>query len=134
MNLLITTGRLTKDAVVRFTAKGDSVAGFTVATDIGYGDNKHALFIDCSVWGKRAEALEPYLKKGTAVTVSGEADLREWESNGKHGANITLRVNDVVLQGGGKPADKPSDSGFRKPIDARNEPTQDDFDASQIPF
>ena len=130
MNLLITTGRLTKDSILRFTASGTPVLNFTVATDVGFGESKHGVFIDCSLFGKRAESLDPYLLKGSQVTVQGEADLRLWESGEKHGANITCNISDVVLQGSKSEADtKEKPQGFRKP--------QNDFgddDLEDVPF
>ena len=125
------TGRLGKDAELRFTADGKAVLGFTVASDAGWGDKKHTNWIDCSVWGKRAESLAPYLIKGLAVTVNGDADLREWESNGKTGKTLSCNVNDVEMHGKGesKPDEpKASDSGFRKPA------TANDFADDDIPF
>jgi len=129
MNVCTFPGRLTADAEVRFTAGGDPVASFTVANDVGYGEKKHALFVRCSLWGKRAEALAPHLLKGVPVTVSGEADLRTWEANGKSGTSLELRVSDLALQGGKRTEEKPQ--GFREP---KAEAPAADFDDSDIPF
>ena len=135
MNYLITTGRLTKDAKLAFTANGDPVLNFTVATDRGWGDNKHTLFIDCALWGKRAQSLDAYLKKGGQVTVRGECDLK---LDSEYPAKITLKVDDVALQGS-KPepetASNPSDSGFRNKSTATAYGTSNGFeDDSEIPF
>lgn len=93
-------GRLGKDGELRTTQKGESVLGFSVGTDVGYGDNKKTVWLECSVWGTRAEKLAPYLLKGASVTVTGAADMRFWESNGKSGTSLTCRVSEVTLQGG----------------------------------
>ena len=100
MNVFTVAGRVTKDAEQRFTANEKAVLGFTVATDVGFGEKKHPLFIRCSLWGKRGEALAAYVLKGSPVTVSGELDLREWESNGKSGTSLELNVTEIALQGG----------------------------------
>ena len=100
MNVFTVAGRVTKDAEQRFTANEKAVLGFTVATDVGFGDKKHPLFIRCSLWGKRGEALAAYVLKGSPVTVSGELDLREWEANGKSGTSLELNVSEIALQGG----------------------------------
>ena len=129
-------GRLVRYASLKFTADGSPVLGFTVACDVGYGENKSTCYVNCSVWGKRAEALDPYLKKGLAVTVIGNGQLREWEQNEKHGAEITCNVSEVVMQGSKsdkpaeKPAEKPPAKGFRdKPA-----PAPDFNDDSDLPF
>ena len=130
---IIVAGRLTKDAVLRFTADSKPVLNFTVATDVGFGDRKHGVFIDCSLWGKRAEALDPYLKKGKQVTCIGGGDLRTWESNGKSGSNITCNIQEVTMQGGGEaPNDTSSPQGFRDKPAPQAQDTG--FDDDDIPF
>ena len=125
-------GRLTRDATLRFTADSSPVLGFDVACDVGYADKKHAVYIACSLWGKRAESLDPWLKKGTSVTVTGAGDLRLWESNGKSGASIELRVNEVALQGS-KP-DSDSQAKPAKPGGFRDNTAAEAFDEDKLPF
>lgn len=129
---IIATGRLTRDATVNFTADGKPVLNFAVATDVGFGDKKHPVYLGCSLWGKRAESLDPYLKKGTSVTISGTGDLRTWEKGDKHGAEITVNIQDVVLQGGkAEPSESPQ-QGFRdKPAPKSG---GGGFDDDDIPF
>lgn len=95
MKSITIAGRITRDAENR-TAGSDSVTGFSVAVDDRQGREKTTIFFDCSIWGKRGEALSQYLVKGTPVTVSG--DLSKREHDGK--TYLTIRVNDVTLQGG----------------------------------
>ncbi len=102
MKSITIAGRCTKDAEVRRTQDGTEVAGFSVAVDDGFGQNKSTLFFDCSIWGKRADKLAPMLTKGKQVTVSGDLGQREY--NGK--TYLTIRVADVTLQGGGKRDDQ----------------------------
>lgn len=104
MKSIVVAGRLGKDSVHRKTQGGDSVLGFSVATDDGYGQNKRTLWFDCSLWGKRADALAQYLVKGTSVAVSGDLSTREHEGK----TYLTIRVNEVTMQGGGEKQDKPA--------------------------
>ena len=97
MKALTIAGRLTKDAETR-EAGSDRVTSFSVAVDDRAGREKTTLFFDCSMWGKRGEAVQPYLTKGSSVTVNGDLGTRE--HNGK--TYLTVRVNDVTLQGGKK--------------------------------
>lgn len=100
MKSIVIAGRMTKDAELRRLANdGTLVLSWGVAVDDGYGQNKRALFFDCSLFGKRGEALEQHMLKGTSITVSGDLSTRE--HNGK--TYLTVRVSDVTLQGG-KPA------------------------------
>ena len=101
MKAICIAGRLGKDAALRRTQDGTAVLGFSVAVDDGYGQNKSTMWFDCSVWGKRAEALAQYLTKGTAVAVSGEFGTREHEGR----TYLTVRVDNVAMQGGGQQRD-----------------------------
>lgn len=98
MKIIVIAGRLGKDAELRRTQDGTAVLNFTVAVDDGYGERKGTLWFDCSLFGKRGEALEPHLSKGNAVTVSG--DLGKREHDGK--TYLTVRVSELTMQGGEK--------------------------------
>lgn len=104
------TGRLGRPAETRHTQSGDKATSFAVATDLGWGDKKKTLWIDCTIWGDRGEKLAPHLTKGQAVTIQGRPDLRTWDKDGKHGAAITCTVQELELMGG-KKDDQPSSSG-----------------------
>lgn len=122
-NTITFHGRLVADAR-QGNAGGTPVCNFKVASDVGYGDKKHTNFIECALWGKRAEGgVVPYLVKGAAVYISGELTIKDpRENNGKHYNDISVRVNDLDLIGGKREA-------------SSSEPTEprDDLDDS-IPF
>ena len=88
-------GRLGKDAETR-QAGNSSVTGFSVAGDTGFGDRKQSHWFNCSLWGKRGEAMQQYLTKGQEVVVIGEYSEREYNGN----KYKELNVLDVKLMGG----------------------------------
>jgi single-strand DNA-binding protein len=87
-------GRLTRDAQMRTTANGNTIASFSVATDHGFGDRKNTTFVGVSVFGKDAEFCGK-LVKGDRVAVSGAGYLRSWDSNGKAGSEFSLDASRV---------------------------------------
>ncbi|MDE0590434.1 single-stranded DNA-binding protein [Halocynthiibacter sp. C4] len=100
MQKLIIAGNVGKDAELRRTQNGDAVLGFSVAVDNGKdknGNKRETTWIDCSVWGKRAESLENHIKKGIKLTLEGRPTVRE--HNGK--AYLGMSVNELTFQGGG---------------------------------
>lgn len=100
MNVFTFTGNLGNDAEQRHTTGGDSIVSFNVAVKSGYGNNAITSWIKCAVWGKRGEALLPYLKKGQLVGVSGEFAARPWkDKQGVEKISNEVRVNDVKLLG-----------------------------------
>jgi single-strand DNA-binding protein len=118
-------GGLGKDAELRTTQSGDKVASFSVAVDHRQGSEKSTVWFDCSLFGKRAEALSQYLTKGTRVAVSGDLGTREY--NGK--TYLTVKADQVTLLGGGQGGQS---SGGSDP--ARQAPARDDLDRDTIPF
>lgn len=122
MKNLTIAGGVGKDAVTRTTQGGDKVTSWSVAVDDRQGQDKRTLWFDCSLWGKRGEALSQYLTKGTRVAVSGELSTREHEGR----TYLTLRANEVTLLGGG-------DRGAAPAGGAAGNPTPGGYD-DEIPF
>lgn len=91
MNICTFKGRIGRDAVTRHTQAGKAVTGFSLAVDIGWGDNKQTLWLDCSLWGDRGEKLAQHLVKGSQPTVSGEIGTREHDGK----TYVTLNVREV---------------------------------------
>ena len=76
---LILIGNLGNTPETRYTAKGDPVTSFSVATSRKYGETDETTWFRVSVWGKQAESCSKYLSKGSKVLVEGR--LRP-DSNG----------------------------------------------------
>ena len=100
MNVFSFNGNLGRDVEVR-QAGGSTVANFVVAVKAGYGEREQTLWLDCALWGKRAEGgLVQYLTKGQQVCVTGELGTRKYEKDGAEQTVLTINVNDVALVGG----------------------------------
>ena len=98
MLLTIAAGDIGKDAVTR-QAGQNSVTGFSLATEERRKGEKVTTWIDVSIWGKRGEALQPHLTKGSKVTVSGRLSTREHDGR----TYLQIDADNVALQGGGQP-------------------------------
>ena len=132
MNNITIAGQLGRDAEVRFLSNGDPVASFSVADS--QGKDKATIWWRCSLFGKRAQSLAPYLMKGQSVTVSGNVALREYEQDGVKKTSMEIRVNDVALQGGKPQQSEPSRPAARPaPAGAKAPSRFDDMD-DDIPF
>jgi len=109
MNLSTFTGRLGRDAETRQTQNGTAVASFPLAVDVGWGENKRPMWIDCAIFGKRAESgLIPHLVKGKQIAVSGSIEDRQFEKrDGTQGFKIALSVDQLDLLGGGEGQQQP---------------------------
>ena len=78
MNIHIIHGRLVRDPeLTKGNDDKSSRCNFTVATDRRYGDETD--FFDCVIFGKRAEVISKYFRKGSEILVSGEGQIRSYE-------------------------------------------------------
>lgn len=140
MNFITVTGNLGRDAEKRVLQDGSSVLSFSVA-DSSQGKDKPALWWNCGLFGKRADALEQYMRKGQQVTVVGQVTEREYtDKDGTQKKAFSVRVTDVALQGGKRDDDSgtsyaPKSQSAERPAAAqaaRSAP-DDDLDGD-IPF
>lgn len=79
-------GYLAKDAELKQSKNGKDYLTFSVANNVGFGDNKKVNWINCSDFKQSAMKLSEYLKKGTHVLVNGTVSLNEYEN--QHGVTV----------------------------------------------
>jgi len=101
MQTIVITGRLSKDAEIR-QAGSSEVCAFDVAVDQGFGDKKVTNWFRCQFWGKRGTSVQPYLLKGSSVTVSGELETSMYQDK----MQLGVRVNEVQLPPRAQAADQ----------------------------
>ena len=131
MNTITVAGNLGKDAEIRNMPNGDPVASFSVADS--QGRDKPSIWWNCQIFGKRAQALAPYLLKGQQVTVVGSVTEREWvDKDGGKRKSMDVRVQELALQGGRKDSEAPAP----RPVATAPRQAAPSFDSmdSDIPF
>lgn len=102
LNTCTESGRLGKPAELRYTNTGVAVVTFSIAVDErrkqadgSYQDE--ANWFDCVMFGKRAEALQPYLAKGTKLSLVGHLRQSTYERDGQKRSRVEIVVDDVEL-------------------------------------
>lgn len=80
INRVVLVGRLTRDPELRRTQEGTAVANFTIAVDDRF-NKENTNFFNCVAWGKTAEFVSEYIKKGHLVGVDGRLAQRTYENN-----------------------------------------------------
>lgn len=102
INRVIITGNCTRDAELRRTGGGTAVLVFSVAVNDRRKNNQtgewedYANFIDCTMFGTRAEKLAEYIKKGTKVAVDGKLHYSSWESKeGQKRSKLDVTVDSI---------------------------------------
>ena len=99
-------GRLGKDPDVKTFEKGKKLATLTLATNETYKNHKGEKIQDTQwhslvVWGKLADVVSKYLKKGSEIAIEGKLVHRAYETgNGEKKYFTEINVNDLVMLGG----------------------------------
>lgn len=131
MNSCNFIGRIGRDAESKPVGKHE-VANWPIAVDVGYGDNKSTLWIDCALWGERAPKLAGMLRKGDNVGVSGSISLRDYQAkDGSTKTTIVMRVADVKLLGTKPQQEEPAP---KRKAAAQPAPAEAEFQDDDIPF
>ena len=96
INNVVLTGRVTKDIELKVTPTGKSVCSFSLAVERKFVQNGEKVtdFINCQLWGKSAETLEKYVKKGMMIGVEGRLQTRKYTNQ----QGQTVYVTEVVAE------------------------------------
>lgn len=131
INKVIIIGNLGKDPEIRYTPSGDAIANLSVGTTESWKDKQSGEKKEVTEWhkvvayGKTAQLIGEYLKKGSKVYVEGSLRTRKWQDNeGKDRYTTEIRCNEVQFLDGKRDEQKPvgksnqpvfADEGFSEP-------------------
>lgn len=99
-------GTLGRDPEVRYMPNGNAVANLSLATDESYNDKQTGQKVEQTEWhrlviyGKLAEIVQQYLKKGSRAYFEGKLKTHEWEKDGVKHYTTEIVVNDMVMLDG----------------------------------
>jgi single-strand DNA-binding protein len=119
LNKVMIMGNLTRDPEVRYTPKGQAVVDIGLAVNRRYKveneTREEVTFIDVTFWGRSAEIIGQYMKKGRPLYVEGRLQLDSWEDKATGQKKSRLKVigdefqflggRDGAPGGGGGPDD-----------------------------
>ena len=139
MNRVFLMGNLTKDVDDDFAFTSSGVAKASLSLAINRSKKQVEQWVDdtsyfyITVWGKTAENLKPYFKKGQKIAVEGYLKQDRWEKDGKKESRISIIADNVWLAGG-KSNSQNSTSVSQSESNFTNETVSDDTFADDIPF
>jgi len=105
INVFTATGHLTRDPELRQSQSGTPILHFSIAINDNRRDSKtgewktYANFVDCTMFGNRAEALFNKLSKGQKVGIVGSLRWNQWEVNGEKRTKHEIVVTNIDLMG-----------------------------------
>ena len=92
INTVVLVGRLTKDPVQKMTAQGKPVVAFTVAVNV---NRDTAEYISCRAYGKTAELLASYCRKGSQIGLNGSVHAYTTDRDGVRDYHQEVLVNSI---------------------------------------
>lgn len=112
-NKVILLGNLTRDVELRHTQSGQALAKFGMAINRKWsvnGEQKESTcFVDLTAWGRQAEVLSQYVKKGSQLFIEGRLDYSTWESpEGGKRSKLEVVVENFQFVGAGKGGGAPA--------------------------
>lgn len=110
LNKWMGIGNLGADPELRHTEGGQAVLNLRLACSESWLDKdgqkqERTEWVNCTLWGARAEGLAKILAKGERLYVEGSLRTRSFEKNGEKHYRTEVSVDDVKLLGGARPGD-----------------------------
>lgn len=103
INRVCISGNLTRDPELRATAGGTQVLSFGVAVNdrrrnaqTGEWED-YPNFVDCTMFGNRAEAVGRFLAKGMKVAIEGKLRYSSWERDGQKRSKLKVIVDEIEV-------------------------------------
>ena len=116
INKVVEIGRLTKDAIVEFIQTGTAKCEISIAVNrsVKKGNDRvdEVSYFYVTIWGKTAQNLEKYLKKGTQICVEGYLKQDRWEKDGQKQSRVVINAENVQLLGSGKGGNSQNNDTF----------------------
>lgn len=116
INRVNISGNLTRDSELRATSSGMQIASFGVAVNDRRKNQSgewkdYPNFIDCVMFGKRAESIFQYLTKGTKVAIEGKLRWSQWEKDGQKRSKLEVIVDEIEFMSTKNSSPKESSEG-----------------------
>ena len=96
MNNVSLEGRMTRDCELKYTQDGKAIGNFTLAINKRYKKDE-ANFINCVAFGKTAELVAEYVKKGHLLGVTGSIETSSWEKDGQKHYKTEVAVDQITF-------------------------------------
>lgn len=147
LNKAILIGNLTRDPELKVIASGNKVCTFSIATNRVYKDSNGVKqektdYHNIVVWGKTAENVANYMKKGSQILVEGRMETRSWDDAATNTKKYRTEIIADTIQFGSKGAGASSSGGQQQaaPSSAKEEEIDtieypdEQINAEDIPF
>ena len=137
MNSVQLLGRLTKDPELKYGASGTAYCKFTLAVNRAFKKDE-VDFINCTAFGKAAETIAEYVRKGDQFAIGGRLQVDTYESNGEKRYSTSVMVDGFTFiskaKGEGNSTGGSSKPKDEKPAGNQGAPNVEFDDDDEFPF
>lgn len=100
-NVVFLVGRLGQDPEIKYFESGSVKARFSVAVDRNFSkENKITDWFNVEVWGRQAEFVGEWIKKGQLVSIAGQMEIQRWNDQAGNLREFpVIRANDIRMEG-----------------------------------
>src|ERR1043165_6960687 len=145
-NKVILMGNLTRDPEVRYTPKGTAIAKIGMAVNRKWttetGEQKEEVtFVDVDAFGRQAETIGQYLKKGRPILIEGRLRLDQWDDKqtGQKKSRLgvvleTFQFLDSGNRGDGGSASAPRSRPAAPPAEGAGDSDAPPHEGDDVPF
>lgn len=140
-NKVILIGNLTRDPELKYTPKGAAICDIGIAVNRkwkteGGQEQEEVAFIDCTAFGKTAETVAKFFRKGAPIMVEGRLKMDSWEDRQTNQQRTKLKVvlESFTFVGGEKDSDSNREERTRQPRQSNPQHSTDTDDDSDVPF
>lgn len=106
-NQCVLVGNTSRDVELKYTQRGSAIANLSIAVnrkwrDENGGEKEEVSFLDCVAFGKQAETLGQYVRKGNPILVSGRLKQETWDdkATGQKRSKVVVVVESFQFLGG----------------------------------
>lgn len=138
-NKVILVGNLTRDPELRYTPKGTAIAKLGLAINRSWkneaGEQQtEVTFVDVDCFGRQAEVISQYVKKGRPLLVEGRLKLDQWEDKNTHQKQSKLKVVLESFSFLGSKGGGPNPGGADAQVPAAAPTTAHEPEDDDVPF
>lgn len=145
LNKVMLIGNLTRDPEMKSLPSGIKVTNFSIATNRTWKDKdgskkESTEYHNIVTFGRQAEIIAQYMKKGSSIMVEGRLQTRSWEADGKKNYRTEIMAENFQFGSKGSPAGgsasegKSEDSQKAPELDTIEYPEEDEINPEDIPF
>ena len=99
INNIFIDGKLVRDVEIKLTKDGKSICNFSICNNLWYQDKEHPQFFECVAFGRTADSMAKFLKKGSDVTILGVLNQNTWEGqDGTKHSKVIIKAEVVKFQ------------------------------------